>query len=296
MQPSPTCLKACAANCKSNNRVERLEMREKTYNLITHMKSIIKLVLIIFIVHFQNPSVFGQQWSGNNNTNDPIGRIGRVGVGTLSPNPNSSLDVVSSLGTAPLRVQGLGTSVINRTLIELVHPSFRWLIQSDAGGNPEFIIFDEFNQPKFNVLAIDRLSGNVGFGLDAIQNTRLAIDGNFGQVSSGQFGSLSQGNIRWSALGLSPVPEVGQPNNFSNPYGIRLQWDSDFAIFQLRDQGSNRKDAEIIFGDDLNDRFRIVFIDNVGSRQTLLTLNPSTNNIEAKGIVTQEITVDKIQD
>lgn len=197
------------------------------------MKNFAKLIVLIFLTWFQNQLIFAQQWSGNNNTTDAIGRTGRVGVGTLSPSLSSSLDVVSSLGSAPLRIQGLNSSIINRTLLEQVHQQFRWLLQSDANANPEFIIFDEFNQGKFNVFTINRLSGNVGFGLDAIQNIRLAIDGSFGQVSSGQFGSLSQADVRWSALGLSPVPEVGQPSNLSNPYGLRLQWDSDFTIFQL---------------------------------------------------------------
>lgn len=51
--------------------------------------------------------------------------------------------------------------------------------------------------------------------------------------------------------------------------GLHAQWDTDKAFFGLVDHGSNRKDTAVIFGDDANDHFLIIYCDSVGDTTDL---------------------------
>ena len=113
-----------------------------------------------------------------------------------------------------------------------------------------------------------KANGNVGIGTGS-PGLKLEVNGgNIGQLQAGSFGSTAFGN-QWIATGLSPFP----PNGVNNPYGIRVQDDSDFALFQLVERGglptrppTGKKDAEIAWGNDKDDRLNVVFIDDQNTR------------------------------
>lgn len=71
--------------------------------------------------------------------------------------------------------------------------------------------------------------------------------------------------------------------------GLNNYWDTDFAYFGLKDEGTNRKDAIIKWGDDLNDKFKFIHYEwdgTIGVESLILTLN-SDGNATLEGNLTQ---------
>ncbi|MEM1056304.1 MAG: hypothetical protein AAGI52_12330 [Bacteroidota bacterium] len=109
-------------------------------------------------------------------------------------------------------------------------------------------------------------------------------DGTVGQLEDGSFGSLADGN-QWVATGLAPVPFGG---GLSNPYGLRLQADSDFALLQLVTRGgkstsNGERNAELAWGNDTNDSLKIVFIGTNNARTTVASFTHSGSSSFARG-------------
>jgi hypothetical protein len=68
----------------------------------------------------------------------------------------------------------------NITLLELNHPDLDWHFHVDAGNHAEMGVYDKAAQAwRWNVMDIDRATGNVGMGADASSDTRLKVYGNF---------------------------------------------------------------------------------------------------------------------
>jgi hypothetical protein len=68
----------------------------------------------------------------------------------------------------------------NITLLELSHPDLDWDFHVDALNHAEMGVYDKAAQAwRWNVMDIDRATGNVGMGADASSGTRLMVYGNF---------------------------------------------------------------------------------------------------------------------
>jgi hypothetical protein len=61
--------------------------------------------------------------------------------------------------------------------------------------------------------------------------------------------------------------------------GTQVAWDSDNVFLGLKDQGANRKDAVLAWGDDADDAFRFIFAASGGSAdgQEIMRLQPNGN-------------------
>lgn len=105
----------------------------------------------------------------------------------------------------------------------------------------------------------------------------VATDGGLGQLQQGSFSNLGPGNI-WSSLGLSPYPPG---NTEKRPYGLRLQRNSDFALFQLieRVPGGDTNDVDTVigWGDDNDDRLRFQFLPSGKDGTDVMTILSSGN-------------------
>jgi len=83
----------------------------------------------------------------------------------------------------------------------------------------------------------------------------MQIGGNFGVLRSGTF--LDPWG-KWTRIGDSY--STSYPLYLgTNKSGLTAVWDSDGAFFGLSDEGSNRKDAIIAWGDDPDDNLRFLF-------------------------------------
>lgn len=84
----------------------------------------------------------------------------------------------------------------------------------------------------------------------------LGYSANLTQTSSGSFGNISS---QWSTVGNADFS--GPPLNFgaNNKQGLGVVWDTDALFIGLSNEGANRKDAIIAWGDDLDDKLRFLF-------------------------------------
>jgi hypothetical protein len=90
------------------------------------------------------------------------------------------------------------------------------------------------------------------------QGILLPANAVYGQSQSGAFG---QPTAQWLSLGKSPFPAA-----ITSPYGLRLNWDSALAVFNLVDKGiAGQKDLVIGFGGSTGDILRFNFFPTVTS-------------------------------
>jgi hypothetical protein len=95
----------------------------------------------------------------------------------------------------------------------------------------------------------------------AVQAT--GVNGNngvIGQLQRGVFGNINAFSPdaatpnQWIAIGKAPFP-----GGVDDPYGMRLNWGGDLAIFQLRQQSRGEREGTIIWGNSRTTPFKFVF-------------------------------------
>jgi hypothetical protein len=119
----------------------------------------------------------------------------------------------------------------------------------------------------------------------AVQAT--GVNGNngvIGQLQRGVFGDIRPFPIspgaadvnQWLAIGKSPIPATADA-----PYGMRLNWGGDLAIFQLRQQSSGEREGTIVWGNSRTTPFKFVFSSTnfssdppQSTEETVMTLLP----------------------
>jgi hypothetical protein len=103
--------------------------------------------------------------------------------------------------------------------------------------------------------------GTPGVAPIAALNTQghFQVAGNVTTMGDLNVGNTSDATGRWLRSGLGTYSTY--PLNLGGNYksGFASAWDTDGVFFGLSDQGSNRKDAIIAWGDDNNDMLRFLF-------------------------------------
>lgn len=87
----------------------------------------------------------------------------------------------------------------------------------------------------------------------------LQIAGTFTAMGDFNLGNTASSEGRWLRTGLGVYQTY--PLNFgsNNKSGLASVWDTDGVFFGLSDEGVNRKDAVVAWGDDPNDMLRFIF-------------------------------------
>jgi len=146
----------------------------------------------------------------------------------------------------------------------------------DSDGRERFAINLDKDGTSYPVDFYDRYDGT----------WRRSISLKLGNVGIGTNNPLSMLHI---GDGL-PIPPKGGYRRWM-VRGTQVSWDSDNVFFGLKDEGQNRKDAVIAWGDDANsDVFRFIFTADAGpdNGQEIMRLQPNgnvgigTTNPEAK--------------
>lgn len=145
----------------------------------------------------------------------------------------------------------------------------------------------EIDRTEAELEAVDQLSwdteGYKTFNLN-LRNSAPSVDplgGNFappgsvilkpnafyGQLQTGTFGNNNPGD-QWSAFG-SPGPAV------TGIYGLRYNWEQDFATFSLTNVSATRKDATIGFGSGTDTQLNFNFVNTTLAPTTVATIFPA---------------------
>ena len=135
------------------------------------------------------------------------------------------------------------------------------------------VIIKEIDR-KINRDGADTLKGPLTIAEALNANSNVTISGNL-SVTGGKL-SVS-GN-----LSVTNVLEIGDPpfgNREWMQKGIKINWDSDSLFIGLKNEGTNRKDAVIAWGDDPQDDLRFVNVLSGGEVQgkELMRIKPSGN-------------------
>ncbi|NEQ11818.1 MAG: hypothetical protein F6K37_39920 [Moorea sp. SIO4E2] len=152
-------------------------------------------------------------------------------------------------------------------------------------------------------LTVHPTSGNVGIGTTN-PSTKLEVDGTvqatrFEGDGSGLTG-ISAGGTKWSdgssnkiyynagnvGIGTTnpqSLLQVGDGLGGGNrPWmttGLQVAWNSDTVFLGLKDEGADRKDSVLAWGDNTNDAFRFIFAASGGAAdgQEIMRLQPNGN-------------------
>ncbi|MGB3536363.1 MAG: tail fiber domain-containing protein [Microcoleaceae cyanobacterium] len=126
----------------------------------------------------------------------------------------------------------------------------RFNICLEANGNLNFKANDG-NCGGNTRVTINDDSGNVGIGTTNPQSLLQIGDG------------LAGGNRPWMTR------------------GIQVAWNTDNVFLGLKDQGNDRKDSVLAWGDNTNDAFRFIFVDHVSGTpvdgKEIIRLQPNGN-------------------
>lgn len=184
-------------------------------------------------------------WSGGDKLS--VNANGNVGIGTI--NPEAKLHLNSGRGNIKmLRTSGLGDDF------------------SYDGGPDSFFAFTHYGKD----------TGETGFiWNDGTSKRDLLTIKNKGNVGIGTNNPQSMLHI---GDGL-PTPGSGGYRPWM-VRGTQVSWDTDNVFFGLKDEGQNRKDAVIAWGDDPNsDVFRFIFTANGGpdNGQEIMRLQANGN-------------------
>lgn len=211
---------------------------------------------------------------------------------------NQKDDGIAKPAGDPLSIAAAGDANTPQRLINFYggfsDPGPAWTLQMNpfadsnlpASARAGFSISDGQGRSR---LFIDQASGNIGIG--TLQPaTPLHIVTKTGAEGAGYGNPMLFGqHIEFGATGLWGL---------KNGYGILHTWDGDSLFVGLKDEGPNRKDAIIAFGDDANDNLRILFAANGSNPPTEclkvsgaggVSVNgafiPSSGNSEANGVL-----------
>jgi len=172
---------------------------------------------------------------------------------------NQKDDGIVKLPGDPLSIAAAGDAVGPQKVINfygnLAEANPAWMLQlnprSDqndpATGRPGFSISDSQGVSR---LFIDRTTGNVGLGTTQ-PATPLHLVSKVGGDVAGYGSPMCGGqHIEFGATGMWGLSQC---------YGILHTWETDSLFLGLKDEGANRKDAIIAFGDDPDDNLRFLF-------------------------------------
>jgi len=225
---------------------------------------------------------------------------GNVSLGSLTVNGRMSVsDGVIQRGGAPLTTTAdLGLySQLDSQWIRFVTKNAPFLFYSDggAGTTPMFIIEPSGNVKATSFLGdgstltgVVRTAGDIMTGALTIQNN-LTVTGKVSVT-----GNLSVTNIL--EIGDTPLTGNTGGNRDWMQKGIKINWDSDSLFIGLKDEGTNRKDAVIAWGDDPQDDLRFINVLAGGDVQgkELMRIKPSGNVFINGTLVTEQTHTIKI--
>jgi cytoskeletal protein CcmA (bactofilin family) len=172
------------------------------------------------------------------------------------------------------------------------------------------------------------VTGNVGFATTAAPSERLEVNGKIRATSFLGDGSTLTGVVRTAGdimtgaltiqnnltvtgkvsvtgnLSVTNILEIGDTPLTGNTggnrdwmqKGIKINWDSDSLFIGLKDEGTNRKDAVIAWGDDPQDDLRFINVLAGGDVQgkELMRIKPSGNVFINGTLVTEQTHTIKI--
>ena len=172
------------------------------------------------------------------------------------------------------------------------------------------------------------VTGNVGIATTATPSERLEVNGKIRAISFLGDGSTLTGVVRTAGdimtgaltiqnnltvtgkvsvtgnLSVTNILEIGDTPLTGNTggnrdwmqKGIKINWDSDSLFIGLKDEGTNRKDAVIAWGDDPQDDLRFINVLAGGDVQgkELMRIKPSGNVFINGTLVTEQTHTIKI--
>jgi hypothetical protein len=187
---------------------------------------------------------------------------GNVGIGTNNPSQS-----VVHIGDGPTPLGGYRPWMVRGTLVsEDTDGVFFGLKNEDSDRKDAVIAWGDNPADVFRfIFTADKGSA------DGQEIMRLQPNGNVGIGTNNPQSMLHIGD------GLPTLPTGGY-----RPWmvrGTQVSWDSDNVFFGLKDEGSNRKDSVIAWGDDPIDVFRFIFTADKGSAdgQEIMRLQPNGN-------------------
>jgi hypothetical protein len=137
------------------------------------------------------------------------------------------------------------------------------------------------------------VTGNIGIATTATPTEKLEVNGNVKATSFLGDGSNLTGVVKKTGdtitgnLSVTNVLEIGDTPFGGNTggnrdwmqKGIKINWDSDSLFIGLKNEGENRKDSVIGWGDDNDvvDAFRFIYLGHGAPDKEIMRLNPDGN-------------------
>ncbi|REJ58963.1 MAG: hypothetical protein DWQ56_07515 [Microcystis aeruginosa DA14] len=194
---------------------------------------------------------------------------GNVGIGTN--NPIASLDIASAsrTGTHPTAVKGL-------------------YITGDFNADNDGVEFRHSNATQgigfgFNTIYAAGSNANQDLGLKPKGTGEVTVSGNLSVsgIVKAQALTVSSNLSVTNILEIGDTPFTGNTggNRDWMQKGIKINWDTDSLFIGLKDEGSDRKDAVIAWGDNPQDDLRFINVLAGGDVQgkELMRIKPSGN-------------------
>ncbi len=106
------------------------------------------------------------------------------------------------------------------------------------------------------------INTSIPFADLAVKAGTNGSNGVIGQLQRGVFGNITPNSStvdpptpnQWLAIGKSPFPGTAD-----DPYGMRINWGGDLAIFQLRQQSGGEREGTIVWGNARTTLLKFIF-------------------------------------